>query len=184
MLAIAFQQGVQGANGAHSCRLPPPPFGTVLKGALVIRGRWTNGGLAVSFCCFGVYAHMPYYVIPSEAIEPSRVYLANGNQAVCAVCICQTCFMKMLLLFRENFVRTYRRRGSLASAEIRSTRLCGLARDDTNDVKRKHIKQPLRGFKLPRKSKFAQVFRPQQYPLSKRFWGFQGALLSKGPLAS
>ena len=78
---------------------------------------------------FGVYAYALYSVIPSGATKRRRAYLRRGNRAPAAVCMRKT-LQKMLLYAVKGLVRTYRASRFVALGEIRSTRLCGLARDD------------------------------------------------------
>ena len=95
-------------------------------------------GVSVSFGYFGVYTHIPYYVIPSEAIEPSRVYLANGNKAVCAVCTRQTRFGECYFLPVKVWFKHFSASRFVALVEIHSTRLSWLARDDKKDDAQTH----------------------------------------------
>ena len=106
-----------------------------------------------------------------------------------ARCVCAKPFLGKCYFSFKKVCANIPPKPPLAVSEIHSTRLRWLRPPPTlrvgmtKKMMRKHIKQPLRGFNLPRKSKFAQALRPRQYPFFKRFWGFQGALLSKGPLA-
>ena len=124
---------------------PYNPFQKLLK-----KGIFTDGSLVQILIYrivqtirrLDVFAHAQYnVVIPTEPIKASGVDLAERNKARGAICSRQTFYGCKVTFVLKSFAHTHPRRGLIAPAEIRSTRLCCLARDDNIMLHEcKHIK--------------------------------------------